>query len=164
MKIPLRAVAPLLLLPLAACPPKTITRPGTDTTGPNLLVLTLQPPGQQETGVPVTLQVGPDDVVPVRVLARDQDGGIQDVQVWMTTTRWTGNTQTGPGLAGAPVASNPNPAAVGAPTSDTREVTYSIDIAAERGGADRLRVEVWAEAVNFGGMKSVSPQAVLLWP
>lgn len=154
----LRALLPLALVTLAACPPKAIRVPTTpDPTPPGTILLSVEPPGQEAVSPiagPVTVTVGANDQVKLSAAGWDQDGGAKDIQLWTTTTTWRDNpngttVQTGPGLAGRPTASNPSTAQPGDVTDDVRRVTHTLDIGAARGSANRVRVEVWAEVHNF---------------
>jgi subtilisin family serine protease len=88
----------------------------------------------------------------IRVTARsdDPDGGIMDIQIWMTEQRWSNGVTVGPSLAGAPVASDPRYAGVGEPARTTASVSYSFTLPTIPAGQNREYV-FFARAENYYG-------------
>jgi hypothetical protein len=108
---------------------------------------------------PATVSVPRNDFVLLSALGEDNDGGCKDIQIWTSTTVWQGGSVSGPGLASAPDAKNPDPTtAAGQIVSKRRNAFLGLDVAQRIGvGGTRVRVDVWAKAVNFSGGNAKTP-------
>ena len=153
-----RLLSGLLPLGLAACGSNQFVVPAADPTPPTAVWLQIDRPGQpllnaDPTSASPADHAAPGQAMQITARADDPDGGIKDVQIWMTTQTWTDNDDTtassgGPGLAGAPVASAPSPATVGQPASTSGRTTYTLTPPST--GAKR-RYVISARALNFYG-------------
>jgi hypothetical protein len=102
----------------------------------------------------------------------DNDGGIQDIQIWVEKTTWIINpngteTQEGPGLLGNPSAGNPDTTSkLGDQVLKKRIASFNVeDFKAPGNPANRkVRIRVWAVAINFAGDKSQSNPITFDWP
>lgn len=163
---------------VSACPPNPgslVTVPITDSTPPTTLMdAHFTEPGKGYVTVsnnspPVTVQVRGNEEVSLVAKGEDIDGGCQDVQIWVESTTWRNSggiqSQTGPGLLGSPTASAPD--TISKPGDQARKtclLTHKLNVAQLRGGADRMRLRIWAEAVNFHGTRVSSAPLTLEWP
>ena len=146
---------------VSGCDKNGLTVPASDLTPPTTLWLQIDRPGRPLLNAYITSADPPANAAAgqqMRITARtdDPDGGVKDVQIWMTEQTWRTNpdgtvTSTGPGLAGAPVASNPSQAVVGDPAPASRSVTYSLTPPTAAVGAIRREYVIWARAMNFHG-------------
>jgi hypothetical protein len=101
----------------------------------------------------------------------DADSGTRTIQIWVSTTTWTFDpatglgTQRGPELAGAPASENADAAKVPGQLVDTgRFTSHNITLASLRGhNTTRIRIVAWAEAANYHGGSSKSPELTLEW-
>jgi hypothetical protein len=140
------------------CKPKQLIVPASDPTPPNALWLQIDRPGQPLLNAYITSADLPAHAAAgqqLRITARadDPDGGVKDVQIWLTEQTWRTNpdgteTTTGPGLAGAPVASAPSQANVGDPAPASSSITHSLTTALNPPTTRRQYV-IWGRAVNF---------------
>ena len=129
--------------------------PISDTTPPTAIWLQIDQPGKpllnafQDRADPAAHGTSGQTI---RVTARgdDPDGGIKDVQIWMTEQRWSNGVTVGPGLAGVPIASNPLYAGVGDPARTTASVSYSFTLPTISAGQGRQYV-FFARAENYFG-------------
>jgi hypothetical protein len=102
--------------------------------------------------------------VTVIVNAKDPEG-IQDAQIWAAaiTTTIDPNTglatRSGPGLLGAPTASNPANRSQGGKACTERVVSQNLDVRSNSRG--RVSFEVSARGVNFGGGDVRTPVVTL---
>lgn len=148
-------------------PNNLVTIPASDPTPPSVILdVHFSQSGKAYISVTpysgdLTSMITPNEEISLAAKGTDADGGCQDIQIWVETTTWKQNpdgsmTQTGSGLQGMPTASNPDLSAKspGDQARKERLLTHKVDIAQLRGSADRIRIKVWAEAVNFHGGKS----------
>src|SRR5262245_53694073 len=115
----------VVTIAVAGCAPKQLIVPASDPTPPSALWLQIDRPGQPLLNAYITSTDPParaaaEQQMQITARADDPDGGVKDVQIWMTEQSWKTNpdgtvTSPGPTLAGAPVASAPSQAAVGDP-------------------------------------------------
>jgi hypothetical protein len=175
-KVVLSAIAPLLLL-VGACdtnPADKVTIPPSDATAPTVVMDIFQPsktspltvtPATQ--GTP-TVTAGADEVITLTARGDDPDGGVQDIQIWVTKTltQTSGGVQSviGPGLVAAPEANNPDSGSVGGLALKSRLVTLNIDMKQIRAGYTNVRIDVKATAKNFNGGTVSTPSARIVWP
>lgn len=176
MKAITGAFTTALILVVSGCPGSAdkLTIPASDVTPPTITMdiflpnqstpLTFTP----TTPVTPTVTATANDVVTVVARGDDADGGVQDVQVWAVQTSWKSvggiAQQVGPGLAGAPEASNPDASAIGEVALKSRLATHNVDIKQIRGGYSRVQIEVWATAKNFHGGTISTTHAQISWP
>jgi hypothetical protein len=151
-----------------------ITIPPSDTSPPTVTMDVFLP--NQSTPLTVlpttagtpTVTATANDVVTVAARGDDPDGGVQDVQIWALQTSWRlvsgTQQQVGPGLAGAPEASSPDPSMIGDVALKSRLATHNFDIKQLRGAFSRIRIEVWATAKNFHGGTVSTKSARIVWP
>jgi hypothetical protein len=112
---------------------------------------------------PFTTSVGANDIVTLIASGSDPEG-IQDIQIFIEETASSVGSTTGPGLVGAPSASNRDSTAPRGKGCSSRLATLNLDIAKLRRGATSLRIRAWATAVNFGGTEVKTDVVVLNWP
>lgn len=125
-----------------------------------------------ETSAPVTTKVGGGEVITLLAGGTDNDGGCKDIQIWVETTTWKTNpngtvTQTGPGLLGAPAATNPdNTSKIGEQVLKKRIAQFNVENFKSPGNpaTNKIRVRVWAVAVNFAGKTTQSATIEFDWP
>ena len=132
--------------------------PSSDTTPPSLVMDLHLPNGNivsvMSTSTASTVLVPGGGRVTVIAKATDSEGA-QDAQIWAAsiTTKidpTTGlATQTGPGLLGAPSASNPDGHTAGQKACTERIVQQNLDV--RTGPSGSVSFEVSARGVNFGG-------------
>ena len=144
---------------LVACAPNQFVVPAADPTPPTAVWLQVDRPGRPLLNADPSSASPADHAVPgvaIQVTARadDSDGGIQDVQVWMTEQRWVDNgdgtaSSSGPSLAGAPAASSPSSATAGQPASTSGRASYTLTPPATANS--RRQYVIWARALNFYG-------------
>lgn len=107
--------------------------------------------------------------------ATDEESGIKNVRIWVNETHWRAHPQDpdletigGPGLAGGPRVSNPDPAtrSVGDQASRTRVVGHSLPVRNIRlgQGVKRARFVVWAEGITHAGVTVETPQVTITSP
>jgi hypothetical protein len=171
-----------LILPLAAvimtmtgCPNQShcllgqeVVIPQTDSTDPIVTMDFHLPNGSIVTVTPgsatSTVSVPGGGNVTVMVNAKDGEG-VRDSQIWAAsiTERIDPNTGTvsrpGPGLLGAPTASNADNGSPG--QKGCTERLASTNLAVSKSATGSVSFEVTAAAVNFGG-KTVRTTAVIL--
>ena len=94
----------------------------------------------------------------------DPDGGVQDIQIWATYTCFKAGSQVGPGLAGAPEASNPDSATAGGTAQISRLVSFNFEMQTLRAGCVGVTIDVWAVAKNFHGGSTQTLHAAIVWP
>jgi hypothetical protein len=151
----------LLTIAVSGCPQGQLLVPASDATPPSALWLQIDRPGQPLLNAYITSADPLAHAVAgqqMRITARadDPDGGVKDVQIWITEQTWSMNpdgteTTSGPGLAGKPVASAPSQAAVGDPAPASSSVTYLLTPPAMTPSLSRRQYVIWAHAVNFHG-------------
>ena len=93
----------------------------------------------------------------VTVIAKAMDPeGVQDIQIWAAekscTTSGSIVTCAGPGLLGAPSASNPDAGAVGATGCTERAITQKLDV--YKAASRDVSHEVTIVGTNFSGQKA----------
>jgi len=151
------------------CPSgQEIVIPSSDTTPPSLVMDLHLPNGNivsvTSTSTASTVLVPGGGRVTVIAKATDSEG-VQDVQIWAAsiTTKidpTTGlATQTGPGLLGAPSASNPDGHTAGQKACTERIVQQNLDV--RTGPSGSVSFEVSARGVNFGGGNVRTPTVTL---
>ena len=148
---------------VTACTPKQLIVPASDATPPSALWIQMNRPGQPLLNAYIT---SADPLAHVtaagqqmRITARaddPRDGGVKDVQIWMTEQTWMtdpdgAESSPGPGLSGAPVAKAPSQANVGDPAPASGSVTHSLMPPAFSPPLTRRQYVIWARAVNFHG-------------
>jgi hypothetical protein len=151
-----RPLSVLLPLALAACGSNQFVVPAADPTPPSAVWLQVDRPAQpllnaDPNSASPADHASPGQPMQITARADDPDGGIKDLQIWMTesatSTSDTTATSGGPGLAGSPVASAPSPAGVGEQASTSGRATYTLTPPTT--GARRY--VIWARALNFHG-------------
>jgi hypothetical protein len=98
-------------------------------------------------------ELGENDTVTVTARGDDNDGGVQDVQIWASTTlyRARAGVVVGPTLSGTPAASNPSSAKPGDTASTSGSASWTFDVQSLMTGYDGVKLDVHAEVVNFNG-------------
>ncbi len=145
----------------AACgqgPSNDIVVPASDPTPPTAGALQADIPNRPLATVSlgsatVSAEMGENDTVRVVARGDDNDGGVQDVRIWASTTlyRSRAGVVVGPSLAGAPMASNPSSAVPGQTASKSGSATWTFSVPALMTGYDGLKLDVYGEVVNFSG-------------
>ncbi|MCI0551478.1 MAG: hypothetical protein L0287_11020 [Anaerolineae bacterium] len=167
----------LITLAVSCGTQDTVTIPPSDTTQPTVVMDIHFPEGRiytvTSTGFNPTMptHLGANDEISLVAKGEDTDGGIQDIQLWigigvMICDPNTGDcVLTGPGLASAPAASNPDTAKQPGETAlKTRLVSHKLDIRQIRGGANGVTIEISARAINFQGVIVKTTLVTLTWP
>lgn len=170
----------ILLMCAASCPPSpqdVVTIPAADSTPPSAgLDAHFTQPGKvyitvTNSSSPASTKILGNEEVSLAAKGSDNDGGCRDIQIWIETTAWRDNpdgtrTKIGPGLIGAPEASNPDPGA-GNPGDQARKerlLTHKLDIRQIRGSYNAISLKVWATALNFHGGEVSTATVTLEWP
>ena len=162
-------LAAIVQLFLFECGPEDyVDVPASDPTPPTV-AMDVPVPGRptlnvKDGGAPASGGIGAGQVATAIAVGTDNDGGVRTVQIWATYTHWTANTQTGPGLAGAPEAENASTATQGERTLKQRIVSHNFDMTQIPAGATRARIVIWAVATNFHGGQATTPEVTLDWP
>lgn len=125
-----------------------------------------------ETSGDKTTKAPSGDVITLIATGTDNDGGCKDIQIWVETTTWKINpdgtgTQTGPGLLGAPAASNlDNTSKIGDKVTKKRTTSFVVRDFSSPGNpaTNKIRIRAWAVAVNFAGKSTKSGTIELDWP
>jgi len=147
----------VVTIAVAGCAPTQLIVSASDPTPPSALWLQIDRPDQPllnasiaSADPPVIAAAGRQ----MRITARadDPDGGVKDVQIWIS----------GPGFSGAPVASAPSQAAVGDPAPASSSVTYSLTPAPNTTTPQTYVIS--ARAVNFHGGAVVTQSLVVTVP
>jgi hypothetical protein len=167
----------LILITASRCDPPandTVTIPASDGTPPRVALDAFLNTGTvsvASSGSAATASVGNQGQISLIASTTDDDGGAQDIQIWVetTTTSCTADgtcSQRGPGLLGGPAVSNPDsPKTPGSSASKSRLANYTLDIAALRGtNTTSITVRIWAIGSNFHGGQVQTPNLVLTWP
>ena len=161
----------MLAICMSGCPKQNkclvgqeIVIPSADTTNPSLTMDFHLPNGSTVTVIPgsstSTVPVPGGGRVTVIVNAKDPEG-VQDAQIWAAdiTTRIDPNTgigsTTGPGLLGAPTASNRDNSSAGQTGCTERVANTNLDVRKSSTGS--VSYEVHAVGVNFGGKSVTTP-------
>lgn len=169
------------LVGASSCPPprpeEVVTIPTADLTPPSVLMdVHFTEPGKTfitvtNTSNPATTKVAGNEEVSLAAKGVDSDGGCRDIQIWVETTAWKYNpdgtgTTIGPGLVGAPRASNPDRSAMnpGDQARKERLVSHKLDIRQLRGSYSAIRLEVWATALNFHNNQTNTSTLTIEWP
>ena len=130
--------------------------PSADATDPTVSLSFFLPDG---TTVSAPAGPGPTDVVTppgevvISAVARDPEG-VRDVQLWVASRQCTFDPSSGtascsgPGLLGAPTASNPDADAAGGNGCTERLVTQNVDVL--KTATREVSFEVHARGENFG--------------
>jgi hypothetical protein len=150
-----------VVITIVGCKPRQLVVQASDATPPSALWLQIDRPGQPFLNADIA-NADPlahaDSGLQMRITARgdDPDGGVKDVQIWLTEQTWmTGpdgsETTSGPGLAGAPVASAPSQANVGDPAPASSSITHSLTPPTFKPPMTRRQYLIWARALNFHG-------------
>jgi subtilisin family serine protease len=145
--------------------PDAFMIPGSDPTAPTELSLEIERPTAPRLTATATTADPPVNGVQgqtIRVTARadDHDGGLRDIQIWMTEQIWRNGVTVGPGLAGLPVADDPRAGGPGQPARITGSVTYSFTLPTIPG--TQIRQYVFsARAENFHGGVASSQSLVI---
>ena len=166
------------LLSVGACVPPSpgtcllgtpVTIPATDLTPPTLAIDFIEPNGQiisVASGGPIPAQViSPGGDVTINAVVTDPEG-VRDAQLWIAerncTTQNGITSCSGPGLLGAPTASNPDGGQAGQTGCTQRLVTQTVQVV---GTSVRNRShEVTVLGVNFGGQQTMVGLINLLAP
>ena len=164
----------VVTIAVACCAPRQLIVPASDPTPPSALWLQIDRPGQPLLNAYITsadplAHAAAGQQMRITARADDPDGGVKDVQIWMTEQTWRTNpdgtvTTTGPGLAGAPVASAPSQAAVGDPAPASSSVTHSLTPPTITPPLTRRQYVIWARAVNFHGGAVQTQQLTIAVP
>lgn len=164
----------VIILAVTGCAPRQLIVPASDATPPSGLWLQIDRPGQPLLNATITsadplAHAAAGQQMRVTARADDPDGGVQDVQIWMTEQTWRSNpdgtaTITGPGLAGAPAASTPSQAAVGDPAPASSSVTHLLTPPTNTSPLTRRQYVIWARAVNFHGGAVQTKQLTIAVP
>jgi hypothetical protein len=143
--------------------------PSSDATDPSVVMDFHLPNGSIVTVTPAsttsTVPVPGGGKVTVIVNAKDPQG-IQDSQIWAAsiTTKIDPNTGTatrsGPGLLGAPTASNRDSGSAGQKGCTERVVSTNLEVSKSPTGS--VSYEVHAAGVNFGGKNVATPLVTLV--
>lgn len=162
---------------MAPTQPGTIAIPTTDATPPTVMLTArfAEPgkPAASVTGISsdATVKISGNEEVTLNAVCTDNDGGCKDIQIWVGIRRWGTNPDgtawvSGPGLLGAPEASNPDRVAQrpGDRAQTERVATDKIKISLPAAGRTKVRYEIWAVAKNFHGGQSQSKQLMLEAP
>ena len=155
--------------PLPSAVP-TLPLPSSDATPPTVLLDAWFDSGRAATVAdlvgPATLSVPRNDRALLVALGEDNDGGCSDVQIWTSTTLWRGSSGGNPGLAGAPDARNRDSTTTAGQTVRKRRNAFlTLDVGRRLGvGGTRVRVEVWAKALNFHGGNAQTPKLTIWAP
>jgi subtilisin family serine protease len=131
----------------------SLTVPSSDPTPPDAISLEIERPNgsrlraSKDTADP-SARAMPGQTIRLTSSGSDPDGGLRDIQIWMTEQIWNNGVTVGPGLAGAPVASDPKPVSVGQPARIIGSVSWSFTFPAMPAGQLRQYV-FWARAENY---------------
>lgn len=147
-----------------SCPNgQEIVIPASDGTAPSIVMEFHLPNGNTvavtSTATPSTITVPGGGTVTVIVNAKDAEG-IQDVQIWAAEITVTNNpdgtvSKAGPGLLGAPTASNPDGRTAGQKGCTERVVSQNLTVTKNSHGSTSF--EVSARGINFGGTTASTP-------
>jgi hypothetical protein len=145
-----------------------IVIPSSDTTDPSVVMDFHLPNGSIVTVVPgsstSTVPVPGGGRVTVIVNAKDSEG-IQDPQIWAAEIKERINpggtvTRSGPGLLGAPTASNKDNGTPGQKGCTERLVSTNLEVS--KSPTLSVSYEVHAVGVNFGGRNVSTPLVTLV--
>lgn len=135
-----------------------IVVPASDPTPPSTAWLQANIPNRPLANVmlgsaPASAEMGENETVRVTARGDDNDGGVQDVRIWASTTlyRHRAGVVAGPTLSGTPMASNPSAAKPGDLASTSGSATWTFNVPSLMTGYDGLKLDVFAEVVNFSG-------------
>ncbi len=164
----------LLTIAVSGCPQRQLLVPASDATPPSALWLQIDRPGQPLLNAYITsadplAHAAAGQQMRITARADDPDGGVKDVQIWITEQTWSMNpdgteTTPGPGLAGKPVASAPSQAAVGDPAPASSSVTHLLTPPTMTPPLSRRQYVIWARAVNFHGGAVQTQQLTIVVP
>lgn len=117
---------------------------------------------------PQQANVVANEVVTFIAQGSDPDGGVKTVEIFATFKKCVASGScSGPGLAGAPIAANPDPnqnKGPGDTAAKSRIVNFNLDVQAQGVGADSLEAKVWAKVTNFSGQKRETPEVTINEP
>jgi hypothetical protein len=162
--VALAAVAASLVLATTACGgggstnANAIVVPSADATPPTTAWLQANIPNRPFANVylgsaSASSEMGENDTVVVTARGDDLDGGVQDVQIWASTTlyRARAGVVAGPSLSGTPMASNPSSAKPGDTASKDGSAAWTFSVPSLMTGYDGIKVDLHADVVNFHG-------------
>lgn len=164
------ALASALLAACSSCPTgQQIVIPSSDLSDPSLILDLHLPDGQI---VPVTENSSPTTIAVtgggrVTVIVNTKDGeGVQDSQIWAAEEKYRIDPNTGarisagPGLLGAPTASNRDGSSPGQKGCTERVATQNLEVLiSPLGGTD---FEIHASGLNFASRKVMTPLIKLI--
>jgi hypothetical protein len=139
--------------------------PASDSTPPTALSIEIERPNAPRLTATVNSADPPVNGVQgqtIRVTARadDHDGGLQDIQIWMTEQIWSNGVTKGPSTAGRPVAADPRSGTPGQPARITGSATYSFTLPTIPATQNRQYV-FFAKAENYHGGATSSQWLVI---
>lgn len=175
MKSHLRVLLALSALAVARCASSgaSLTIPANDSTYPIVHLDVVPTGGSLQTvtthSLPITLHVHSNDSIAFVALAVDDDGGVQNVQIWRTVKLCKSNggliTCSGPTLPGKPDAENPDtPKKPGDPADAHRMVGLTVDMHSLTAGNDSVEVKLWAIGSNFSNLSERTQEITLEYP
>ena len=133
----------------------TFTVPSSDPTPPSAIALEIELPtgarltATQNSADPLAHGI-PGQSILVTARGGDPDGGLMDIQIWMTEQRWNNGVTVGPRWRASPSISDPRPAAVGQPARISGSVNFSFPLPTIAAGQRRQYV-FFARAENYHG-------------
>lgn len=151
-----------------------VTVKASDTTAPSAITLETQGRASGDVilnlGMPtMAITMGKAESFLLRAIAEDIDG-VKEVAIWgmdegTCIEPTTGLAQKiGPGLAGAPLELNADPATVGEEAYTKRYVSYAVKVNTTCQGSLRFLSQTftfWAEGTNFSGLIAKGPQLTI---
>jgi hypothetical protein len=148
-----------------SCPDCFVVVPTSDATPPTVaLNISDQDLINVPQGSPPLTIIAVSDSVDVIASARDEDGGVRSVKIWVSFTYYRPGQVIGPGLVAAPAAESSSSSLVGESTAKSRVVTASIDLRGPLSSYSRVKADVYVEGENFHGGRVLSPVASLTYP
>ena len=119
--------------------------------------------------LPILLHAASNHSLAFVALAIDDDGGVQNVQIWETVKQCknSGNLTTcsGPGLAGAPQVENPDKGKAPGQLADThRIVRLTVDMHPLTAGFDFVELRIWAAGSNFSNLSDRTQDITVQYP
>ena len=139
--------------------------PASDATPPTALSIEIDLPNAPRLTATVNSADPPANgvqgqIISVTARADDHDGGLRDIQIWMTEQIWNNGVTTGPGLAGGPVAADPRSGTPGQPARITGSVTHTFTLPTIPATQNRQYV-FFARAENYHGGTTSSQWLVI---
>lgn len=157
----------IFALLLTGC--KTIEVPTSDSTLPQVGMIIEYDSGEEGTlevdqsSSPTSVQTSKNEVT-IIVAGTDNDGGINEVNLWATFTRRRPNQIQGPGLAGRPIEQYRSSVTIGGQALKSALITHTFEMPEVLNGWQSVLIEVWAEAKNFHGGVVVTPTIDIEYP